>query len=172
MGENKCGGCVTRRKFLEVGGQTIAGASIAVLGGGMLGSCGSGSSGGGGGGNASSSGTKIANSSSGVYTFAFADYSALQSAGGSIQFSVSASSGTKNVYVTRVSSTVATTVSTTCTHQGCTLDSYSSSTQNFTCPCHGSVFSSSGAVTSGVATTALTSYLTSVTSSGIQVTIP
>lgn len=170
MGENKCGGCVSRREFLEVGGQAIAGASIVGLSANLLLGCGSGSSGGGGGASGSSA-TKISNSSTGVYTFAFADYAALQTAGGSARFSVSASSGTKDVFVTRVSSTVATTVSTVCTHEGCTLGNYSSGDQTFTCPCHGSVFSSTGAVVSGVARSALTSYSSTVTSTGIQVTI-
>lgn len=48
----------------------------------------------------------------------------------------------------------------TCTHLGCTVG-YSSTSNNFPCPCHGSVFSATGSVVNGPATTALKSYSTS-----------
>lgn len=44
-----------------------------------------------------------------------------------------------------------------CTHQGCTI-SYSYASNNFPCPCHGSVFSSTGAVLAGPAPVPLRSY--------------
>jgi len=85
---------------------------------------------------------------------------------------VAAVSGTKSLYVTRVSTTVADTVSTICTHAGCTNDSYNASSQSYYCPCHGSVFSASGAVITGPAVTPLPSYPSTLTSTGVQVTIP
>ena len=44
-----------------------------------------------------------------------------------------------------------------CTHQGCTIF-YNYSLNAFPCPCHGSVFSSTGAVLAGPAFVALRSY--------------
>ncbi len=43
-------------------------------------------------------------------------------------------------------------LSSICTHQGCEI-SYNHSTGNFPCPCHGSVFSGTGSVLQGPATT-------------------
>ena len=113
----------------------------------------------------------IANSPSGIYSFDFTDYPALQTPGGSIQATIQATSGTKSVFVTRVDENTVDTVSTVCTHAGCTLNSYDSSTEQYDCPCHGSVFAADGSVVTGPATTPLPSYAAVLTSSGIQVTI-
>jgi len=43
-----------------------------------------------------------------------------------------------------------------CTHEGCTVSGFQS--PNFVCPCHGSNYSTSGAVTRGPATRALSSF--------------
>jgi len=56
----------------------------------------------------------------------------------------------------------------TCTHQGCTIG-YSSTANNFPCPCHGSVYSVTGSVVNGPTTVALKSY--SVSKSGNILTI-
>jgi cytochrome b6-f complex iron-sulfur subunit len=56
----------------------------------------------------------------------------------------------------------------TCTHQGCTIG-YSSTANNFPCPCHGSVYSVTGSVVNGPTTVALKSY--SVSKSGNTLTI-
>ena len=45
-----------------------------------------------------------------------------------------------------------------CTHEGCTITNYQSST--YGCPCHGSEFSTAGAVRSGPATSALRQFST------------
>src|SRR6185295_11032194 len=45
-----------------------------------------------------------------------------------------------------------------CTHQGCAVDPMDSSTNQITCPCHGSVYSIDGKRLSGPAPTALTKY--------------
>ena len=50
------------------------------------------------------------------------------------------------------------TLSSICTHQGCTITEYDPSSQNFVCPCHGSVYNSSGQVVSGPAGSPLPSY--------------
>lgn len=49
-------------------------------------------------------------------------------------------------------------LSSICTHQGCTITEYDASSQNFVCPCHGSVFNSSGQVVSGPAGSPLPGY--------------
>jgi cytochrome b6-f complex iron-sulfur subunit len=59
-------------------------------------------------------------------------------------------------------------IDSTCTHQGCTI-AYSSTNNNFPCPCHGSVFSTTGSVVNGPALTPLKSY--SVSKSGNVLTI-
>ena len=59
-------------------------------------------------------------------------------------------------------------LSSICTHQGCTVG-YSAANGDIECPCHGSVFSTSGSVLMGPAFTALQSY--PVTKSGTMLTI-
>lgn len=59
-------------------------------------------------------------------------------------------------------------ISSTCTHQGCTIG-FNPTANNFPCPCHGSVFSTTGAVINGPATVALKSY--SVSKSGNSIII-
>lgn len=48
-------------------------------------------------------------------------------------------------------------LSSVCTHQGCTV-SYNHGNGNLPCPCHGSVFSTSGAVLNGPASAPLRKY--------------
>lgn len=55
-----------------------------------------------------------------------------------------------------------------CTHQGCTV-TFNASENELPCPCHGSVFSTSGAVLEGPASTSLKQY--SVSKSGDILTI-
>ena len=56
----------------------------------------------------------------------------------------------------------------TCTHNGCTIG-YNLAANNFPCPCHGSIFSTTGSVVNGPATTAVKSY--TVTLSGDIITV-
>ncbi len=51
-------------------------------------------------------------------------------------------------------------LSSTCTHQGCTITDFDSSVQQFICPCHGSRFSVTGQVTQGPAGAPLPKYQT------------
>lgn len=51
-------------------------------------------------------------------------------------------------------------LSATCTHQGCIVG-YNNSAGNIQCPCHGSVFSTSGSVITGPAATPLARYTVS-----------
>jgi len=77
------------------------------------------------------------------------NYSALNTAGGSVsvQAIIIANTG-NNVFVA---------LDSTCTHNGCTV-TYNQAANNFPCPCHQSVFSTSGSVVTGPATVALKSY--------------
>jgi cytochrome b6-f complex iron-sulfur subunit len=61
-------------------------------------------------------------------------------------------------------------ISSVCTHQGCTVG-YNSGAGNVQCPCHGSVFSTSGSVINGPAATSLKSYQTSVTGNILTITL-
>ncbi len=49
-------------------------------------------------------------------------------------------------------------LSSTCTHQGCTITNFDTSTKQFICPCHGSQFNLNGQVVVGPARTSLTAY--------------
>ncbi len=61
-------------------------------------------------------------------------------------------------------------LSSTCTHNGCTIG-YNLAANNFPCPCHGSVFSTTGSVVNGPATTPVKSYTVTVASDIITVNI-
>jgi cytochrome b6-f complex iron-sulfur subunit len=86
-------------------------------------------------------------------------YAALNSVGGSVVV--------QNIIVVNTSAGYIA-LDSICTHQGCTI-SYSSTSNNFPCPCHGSVFSATGSVVNGPATVALKSY--QVSKSGNILTI-
>ena len=87
-------------------------------------------------------------------------YSALNTTGG---FAV-----VQNVIVANLGGGAYAALSSVCTHLGCEI-SFNSSVNNFPCPCHGSIFSTTGAVVNGPASTALKSY--TVTKSGNILTI-
>lgn len=59
-------------------------------------------------------------------------------------------------------------LSSVCTHQGCTV-TYNHGNSNLPCPCHGSVFNTTGAVLEGPASSALRKYV--VTQEGDILTI-
>jgi cytochrome b6-f complex iron-sulfur subunit len=87
------------------------------------------------------------------------DYSVLNSAGGSkvVQGVIVVNTGSKFIAL-----------SSTCTHQGCTVG-YDSPSGNIKCPCHGSQFTTSGSIVNGPAPTPLKSY--AVTQTGNILTI-
>jgi cytochrome b6-f complex iron-sulfur subunit len=57
-----------------------------------------------------------------------------------------------------------------CTHQGCTV-AYNSGAGNIQCPCHGSVYSTTGSVITGPAPLPLRSYPVSLTGTILTITL-
>jgi cytochrome b6-f complex iron-sulfur subunit len=86
-------------------------------------------------------------------------YAALKTLGGHVVVNNIIVANTDSGYVA---------LSSVCTHQGCEI-TYSSSNKNFPCPCHGSVFSSTGSVLTGPATTPVKKY--TITQAGNVLTI-
>lgn len=62
--------------------------------------------------------------------------------------------------LTRTSATSLAVLTATCTHEGCTIDGFSGS--QFVCPCHGSTFTTSGAVVKGPANRSLQQFTAQV----------
>lgn len=71
--------------------------------------------------------------------------------------------------VIRVSSTSYQAMTSVCTHQGCTVNSFNGS--RVSCPCHGSQFSTAGAVVRGPATAPLRTYPTTFDSATGIITV-
>lgn len=78
--------------------------------------------------------------------------------------------GSKRYLVIRTASDAFIALSAICTHAGCTV-SYGKASNNVVCPCHGSTFALSGAVTHGPATVPLRSFDTSFDATTEIVTI-
>jgi cytochrome b6-f complex iron-sulfur subunit len=74
-----------------------------------------------------------------------------------------------NVIVIRTGSSTYAALSETCTHAGCSV-SYSSSSKQLVCPCHGGVFDSNGNVVSGPPSSPLPQYKTSLSGNTLTVT--
>ena len=156
---------LTRREFIETGVQSVATIALGTTALCMFAACGKSS------GTASTPSATLSNSANNIYTLSFSQFSSLQNAGGSVHVAISATSGSKDLYVTRVSNISAIAVSTVCTHQSCTLNTYDSNLQQYACPCHGSVFNATGGVVNGPASTALQAYTGTINSTGIQFTV-
>jgi len=90
------------------------------------------------------------------------NYSALNSAGGSALISK------YGIIIANTGNDVFVALDSTCTHQGCTIG-YNKTSNNFPCPCHGSVFSTNGAVITGPAQQSVQSH--TVTKAGNTLTI-
>lgn len=89
-------------------------------------------------------------------------YSALNNTGGSLIV--------QNLIVINTGSGNFSALSKICTHQGCTVG-YDSPSGFITCPCHNSVFKTSGSVVSGPAPSALASYPVSKTGNILTITL-
>ena len=88
--------------------------------------------------------------------------SALNTDGGSIIV--------QNILVANIGSSRYIALSSICTHQGCTV-AYISGAGNIQCPCHGSVYSTSGTVIAGPAPAALKSYAISKSGNILTLTL-
>jgi Rieske Fe-S protein len=159
--------CVSRRKFLQVGAKS---ASVLALTGpvsSVLSALGK---------NAHAfSGpppVNIPNNPDNVYQFGFSDYPQLANAGGSVHALIQATSGKTDIYVSRVTDALAESVSSICPHRRCIIGSYNAATQQYTCPCHGSVFGADGSLVEGPAFEPLDTYITSIKNHGIEVVVP
>ena len=73
------------------------------------------------------------------------------------------------IIIARVSETEYIALSSVCTHQGCTVE-YASDSTEIICPCHQSKFTTAGSVTNGPALTNLKKYTTKVEGSTLTIT--
>jgi cytochrome b6-f complex iron-sulfur subunit len=80
---------------------------------------------------------------------------------------VTASTGT--YLVARTAQTAVTTVTAVCTHEGCAVSGFANSV--YVCPCHGSEFSTSGAVVQGPATSSLRQFPTTFDSNVVRISV-
>jgi cytochrome b6-f complex iron-sulfur subunit len=78
--------------------------------------------------------------------------------------------GAKRYLVVRTASDAFIALSAICTHSGCSV-SYAKASSNIVCPCHGSTFELSGAVTHGPAALPLASYETTFDEDSQTVTV-
>ena len=74
-----------------------------------------------------------------------------------------------NFLVSRGAQDSFTALTAVCTHEGCTVDRFSSPL--FVCPCHGSQYSTSGAVVMGPATNALRQFTTRFANNVLTITL-
>ena len=165
-----CEDCLSRRRFLELSSKSISALALASPVVSVLSACSQTPLD-----NALGAGpatVNISNSPNNNYIFDLNIYPALQNPGGSIQATVQATSGTKSVFITRVDANTVDTVSTVCTHAGCTLSPYTASTQSYSCPCHGSIFRADGIVEVGPAVQPLPTYTSVLSPTSIIITIP
>lgn len=97
----------------------------------------------------------------------FSQFPKLASVGGHVV--VATGSGGRYIVI-RTSATDAVTLTAVCTHAHC-LVGYQASTQEIVCPCHGSVYSSSGAVLQGPAIAPLATFPATLDATGVTITV-
>ncbi len=94
------------------------------------------------------------------------DNSELGAAGGAVL--VDAPNDT--LVVVRMTDTTYVALSAVCTHAGCEVD-FDASADRLTCPCHGSVFTLSGAVVNGPANRPLKTYAVALSGTTLSITL-
>jgi Rieske Fe-S protein len=155
----------TRRDFCSTACQALSLLTVGVVAQG----CGGGS--GGGGGNpagpspAPSLRTISGTVSGGAVTVAVDAASPLASVGGV----AAVSAGGSSYLVARTASDAFSALTSTCTHEACTINGYAAPV--FQCPCHGSRFSTEGAVVRGPAAAPLRRYTTSFAGDVLTITL-
>jgi Rieske Fe-S protein len=87
----------------------------------------------------------------------------------SVGTSVLVQAGSNSILVTRTADTVFTAVTAICTHEQCVITGFQSGA--FVCPCHGSQYSTSGAVRQGPATRALQTFAAQFTNNVLTITV-
>jgi nitrite reductase/ring-hydroxylating ferredoxin subunit len=103
----------------------------------------------------------LAVSDVGLFRLNLTDYAALKADSGSVRLAVAGMpSSFSQIIVSRAAGPVFYAVTSLCTHQGCTVNAFSSSANALVCPCHGSQYKPDGTVLKGPATKALTQYAT------------
>ncbi|MFZ0283551.1 MAG: Rieske (2Fe-2S) protein [Bacteroidales bacterium] len=88
--------------------------------------------------------------------------------GNAVLNTVGGSLVTKGVIIANTGNDIFVAIDSTCTHMGCTIG-YSLAANNFPCPCHGSVYSTTGAILNGPTVIPLKAY--PVTKSGTVLTV-
>jgi cytochrome b6-f complex iron-sulfur subunit len=78
-------------------------------------------------------------------------------------------SASADLLVARTAQDAFTALTAICTHEACTITGFRSST--YVCPCHGSQFSTAGAVLSGPATRSLRTFATQVVGTTLTITL-
>jgi Rieske Fe-S protein len=101
-------------------------------------------------------------------------FTALQNVNGSVYVSVPGMFSFPPLIVTRTGSSAFQSVTSICTHQGCQVGTYQTSTNSLFCPCHFSQFNPDGSVINGPAPSPLTNYASSFDSVNqvVEVDIP
>jgi cytochrome b6-f complex iron-sulfur subunit len=89
-----------------------------------------------------------------------ASYAALKTNGGYIY--------QDNIIIVRTSTGEIVALSDICTHTGCTVN-FSNSSNDFLCPCHGSVFAIDGSVVRGPAPSPLKRYNTTINGNSLRI---
>jgi nitrite reductase/ring-hydroxylating ferredoxin subunit len=96
----------------------------------------------------------------GIFRMNLNSFPALRNTYGSVRLLVTGMpTSFPQIIVTRVPNDVFFAVTSRCTHGGCTVGTYSTSTSAMTCPCHGARFLPDGTVVRGPANEPLTQYV-------------
>lgn len=88
-----------------------------------------------------------------------------------VGLTVAADVDDQGLAVTRVSDTAVVAVSRTCTHQGCTVLLPAAPGRSLDCPCHGSRFTTAGAVVNGPAERPLRTYPSRIAGGEVVITV-
>lgn len=94
----------------------------------------------------------------GAYPLSLNAYPVLKNDYGCVRIVIAQLPALPGILVTRLPGAVFTAVSEKCPHQGCSVNLFNSSSQNFLCPCHRATYDSAGKIVSGPTRKSLTPY--------------